>query len=219
MEMLPKNIELVKNISAKIKQYSPDAIIITATNPVDPLNYATWLSSGFDRKKVIGYTINDSFRFREMLAKSYNVKVSQVDGLVIGEHGSTQVYLFSTATINGKNINITEDIKFNIRSEIPNILKRLEELKSGRTAGWTCAVGLEKMVRAIVENTGEILPCSVMLNGEYGADGISMSVPARLGKNGVMEILDYDLAPDEMEGLKKTVSILKKAAVIVDNRL
>ncbi len=219
MEMLPRNIELIKNISAKIKQYSPDSIVITATNPVDPLNYATFISGGFDRKKLIGYSINDSFRFREMLAKAYNVKVSQVDGIVIGEHGSTQVYLFSTAKIDGKKIDVSEEIKRKIRSEIPNILKRLEELRSGRTAGWTCAIGLEKIVRAIVENTGDVIPCSVMLDGEYGVNGISMSVPVKLGKNGVLEILEYRLDPDEAEGLEKTVSKLKTAARIVDEKL
>jgi malate dehydrogenase len=219
MEMLPGNIELVKFISGKIKQYCPDAFIITATNPVDPLNYTTWLSGEFDRNKLIGYSINDSFRFREFLARAYNVKVSQVDGTVIGEHGSTQVLLFSTASIDGEKISVSEEIKADIRAEIPNILKRLEELQSGRTAGWTCAIGLEKIVRAVVENTGEVIPCSVMLDGEYGVSGISMSVPVKLGKDGVSEILEYKLAPDELEGLKKTVATLQAAARIVDERV
>ena len=219
MEMLPKNIELVRHISGKIKRYCPDAFIITATNPVDPLNYATFLAGGFDRNKLIGYSINDSFRFREFLAKAYSVKVSQVDGTVIGEHGSTQVLLFSTASIDGKKVDVSEEIKEKIRSEIPNILKRLEELQSGRTAGWTCAIGLEKIVRAIKEGTGEAIPCSVMLDGEYGVSGISMSVPVKLGKDGVLEILEYDLAPDEIEGVKKTVATLKSAARIVEENL
>ena len=219
MEMLPGNIELVKFISGKIKQYCPDAFIITATNPVDPLNYTTWLSGEFDRNKLIGYSINDSFRFREFLARAYNVKVSQVDGTVIGEHGSTQVMLFSTASIDGEKISVSEEIKADIRAEIPNILKRLEELQSGRTAGWTCAIGLEKIVRAVVENTGEVIPCSVMLDGEYGVSGISMSVPVKLGKDGVSEILEYKLAPDELEGLKKTVAALQAAARVVDEKL
>lgn len=219
MEMLPKNIELIKHISRHIKQYCPDAIIITATNPVDPLNYATYLKGGFDPKKLIGYSINDSFRFRELLAKAYKVKVSQVDGTVIGEHGSTQVLLFSTASIAGQKIPVSEEIKASIRSEIPNILKRLEELHSGRTAGWTCAIGLELIVRAVVENTGSVIPCSVMLDGKYGVSGISMSVPARLGKDGISEILEYELAPDEHEGLRETVATLRAAAKIVEDRI
>jgi malate dehydrogenase len=219
MEMLPKNIELIKYIAGQVKRYCPEAFFITATNPVDPLNYATYLTGGFDRKKLIGYSINDSFRFREMLARAYKVKVSQVGGTVIGEHGSTQVMLFSSATIDGQKIAVAEETKKSIRAEIPNILKRLEELKSGRTAGWTCAVGLEQITRAVVENTGAVIPCSVVLEGEYGVKGISMSVPAKLGKEGVTDILEYELAPDEQEGLKKSVATLKAAARFVEEKM
>ena len=219
MEMLPKNIELIKHISAQVKQHCPDAFIITATNPVDPLNYATYLTGGFDRKKLIGYSINDSFRFKEMLAVAYGVTVSQVDGTVIGEHGSTQVLLFSTARINGEKITVDEEIKKSIRSEVPYILKRYEELQAGRTAGWTCAIGLEIITRAVVENTGTVIPCSVVLDGEYGLTELSMSVPVKLGQNGVQKILEYELAADEQDGLKKTVETLKSAAMIVKQNM
>lgn len=219
MEMLPKNIELIKQIAAQVKRYCPDAFVITATNPVDPLNYAMYLAGGFDRRKLIGYSINDSFRFREMLASAYKAKVSQVDGLVIGEHGSTQVLLFSTATIDGEKVAVDEKIKADIRSEVPNILKRYEAFKAGRTAGWTCAVGLEIITRAVVENSGAVIPCSVVLDGEYGLKGLSMSVPVKLGIDGVAEILEYELAADEQEGLKKTVETLKSAARIVDQNM
>jgi malate/lactate dehydrogenase len=219
MEMLPKNIGLVKQIAAQVKQYCPDAFVITATNPVDPLNYAMHRAGGFHRRKLIGYSINDSFRFRELLASAYGVKVSRVDGLVIGEHGSTQVLLFSTAAIDGARIIVDETIKENIRSEIPKIFQRYEQLQSGRTAGWTCAVGLEIIIRAIVENSGAVIPCSVVLDGEYGLKGLSMSVPARLGKEGVIEILEYELAADEQAGLKKSAETLTSAARIVDRNI
>ncbi len=219
MEMLPKNIPLIRDIALMIKKYCPDAIVITATNPVDPLNYATYLAGGFDRKKLLGYSINDTFRFKEMLAKEHGVKVSQVDATVIGEHGATQVHLFSTVRIDGEKITVSEEVKANVRTGIPKIFKRLEELQAGRTAGWTCAVGLEKIIRAIVENTGAVIPCSIVLDGEYGERGISMSVPVKLGKDGVSDLLEYDLAPDEQEGLKKTVATLKKAAEIVEQNI
>lgn len=219
MEMLPKNIELIKYFAAQVKQYCPDAFVITATNPVDPLNYAMCLAGGFDRTKLIGYSINDSFRFREMLASAYGVKVSQVDGLVIGEHGSTQVLLFSTAAINGEKVTVDEKIKADIRNEVPNILKRYEAFKAGRTAGWTCAIGLEIITRAIVENSGAVIPCSVVLDGEYGLHGLSMSVPVKLGRDGVAEILEYELADDEQEGLEKSVETLTSAARVVDQNM
>lgn len=220
MEMLPKNIPLIREIALSIKKHCPDAIVITATNPVDPLNYATYLAGNMDRRKLIGYSINDSFRFREMLAAELNVKVSRVDGLVIGEHGSTQVLLFSTAKVDNQPVSLDEAAKNRIRSKIPNILKRYEELKSGRTAGWTCAIGLARIVKAITTDDGSVLPCSVVLDGEYNQSEMSMSVPIILGKSGVQKILEYELSEeDEQEGLKVTVDTLKTAAAVVRNCL
>ena len=211
MELLPKNAELMKQFAQEIKKYCPDAIIMTATNPADPMNYAIYKSGDFDRKKVIGYTINDTFRFREFLAKTYNVTAKQVGGFVIGEHGSSQVLLFSTVMIDGKPVKVSEEIKKHIYAEIPLILKTLEELKAGRTAGWTCAIGFEKMVRAVLENSGQLLPCSVVMDGEYGQKGFSMSVPTYLGRDGIQGVKEFKLAPDEQEGLKKTAAVLSKA--------
>jgi malate/lactate dehydrogenase len=219
MEMLPKNIPLIRDIALMINKYSPDAFVITATNPVDPLNYATYMTGDFDRKKLIGYSINDSFRFKEMLAEELKVKVSQVSGLVIGEHGSTQVLLFSTAKVDGETVVVDEAAKQRIRLKIPNILKRYEELKSGRTAGWTCAIGLGKIVEAILEDDGRVIPCSVVLDGEYGLKNLSMSVPVVLGPSGVQDILEYDLAEDEKEGVKVTVNTLQAAAKVVEDCL
>jgi len=219
MELLPKNAELMKQFALEIKKHCPDTIIMTVTNPADPMNYAIYKAGGFDRKKVIGYTINDAFRFREFLAKAYNVTVKQVGGFVIGEHGSSQVLLFSTVMIDGKPVRVSEDIKKKIYSEIPLILKTLEELKAGRTAGWTCAVGFEKMVRAVVNNTGELMPCSVIMDGEYGQKGFSMSVPTYLGRDGIQGVKEFKLAPDEQERFKVTTEVLRKAAKLVDDQI
>lgn len=219
MEMLPKNVPLIKDIAEKIKQYCPEAIVITASNPVGPLNYATYLAGGFDRKQLIGYSINDSYRLREMVAAEYGVKVSQVEGTVIGEHGATQVLVFSSVKINGEQVVVSEEIKARIRAEVPNILKRYEELQAGRTAGWTCAIGLVEFVEAIVNDTGAVLPCSLLLDGEYGQRNLSMSVPAKIGRGGVQEILELDLAEDEQAGLKISTDTLKAAMKVVEDVL
>jgi len=219
MEMLPKNIPIIRDISLHIRKYCPEAIVITASNPVDPLNYATYLCSHLDRSKFIGYSINDSFRFREMVARAVGARVGEVEGTVIGEHGSTQVLLFSTVKVNGAPIFLSQEIKEGIRAEVPNILKRYEELQSGRTAGWTCAVGLADIVRAISNDSRETFPCSVVLDGEYGYRGLSMSVPAVIGGNGIERVLEWELAPDEQEGLKITADTLKAAASVVEKSL
>ncbi len=221
MEVLPENVPILKDICHEIEKYCPEAVVITATNPVCPLNYATYLCSDLDRKKLIGYSYNDSIRFRMRLAEALGVNSSQVEGTVIGEHGDSQVLLFSSVKVDGKPVTISEDIKQKIRQQVPDGQKILEELriKTGRTAAWTTAVGLTAVSRAIVENTGEMIPCSVVLDGEYGCHGLSMAVPAVLGNGGVREILEWELAPDERKELKKSIDILKPAMRYVEEFL
>ena len=219
MDLLPKNIGLAQEIYEKIKRYCPEALVITVTVPVDPLNYLAFKITGFDRSRLIGYSVNDTLRFHEMLADHLQVTPPQVDGMVIGEHGNTQVMLFSTVKVDGRPVVIEEDAKKAMRAEVPEILRRFEALKSGRTSGWTCAVGLARMVRSIAEDTGEIIPCSVMLQGEYGQRGLSMGVPVALGKNGVKEIIEYELTRDEESAVKITAEALRAAQKNVDEFL
>jgi malate dehydrogenase len=218
MEMLPKNIAIVRETALKIRQHCPSAIVITATNPVDPLNYAAWRAGGFDRHRLLGYTINDSFRFRELVARAKGAKVCQVEATVIGEHGSSQVPVFSSVRVDGRPVTFSEDEKRAIIAEIPAILLRYEELQAGRTAGWTCAVGLHSMVRAIRDDTGEVFPCSVVLDGEYGRRGISMAVPVVLGREGAREIQEWDLTPDERVRFERAASVQEAAARFVDEQ-
>jgi malate/lactate dehydrogenase len=219
MEMLPKNIPLVRDVALAVRRYCPDAFVITATNPIDPLNYCTWRAGGFDRRRVIGYSMNDSTRFREIIARTKGVKVNQVRATVMGEHGGTQVPLFSSARIDGRPVSFSETEKQNVRAEIPTILRRYEELQSGRTAGWTSALGLAALTRAVLRGTGERFPCSVVLEGEYGQTGLSMGVPARIGTGGVEAIEEWELTPDEQEGLARTTAAMAAAARIVDENL
>ncbi len=221
LEVLPENLPIIRDIAGRVSQFCPDAVVITATNPVCPLNYAMHLGSNLDRRKAIGYSANDSIRFRMRLAQALGVKSSQVEASVIGEHGDSQVSLFSSVRINGRPVSIDEDTKQKIRQQVPDGQKVLEELrvKTGRTAAWTTAIGLAAVVRAIVENTGEMIPCSVVLDGEYGCHGLSMGVPAVLGNGGVREILEWELAPDEQAELKRSIDILRPAMQYVEQSL
>lgn len=216
---LEKQTKFIRDIVLKMSTLCPDAIIITAVNPVDALNYATYLTGCFERKKLIGYSINDSLRFRETLAKELNKKVDKVDGLVIGEHGSTQVPLFSSVKVDGESVFMTENAQRRIRSGMFDMIRKFESLKAARTAGWTCAVGFTTIVRSIVEDQKVVLPCSIVLDGEYGLSNISMSAPVKLGRDGIQEILEYELTPDERESLRITVEILQSDVAIVKETL
>jgi malate dehydrogenase len=110
-------------------------------------------------------------------------------------------------------------MKQRIRAGMWSTIKKYEALDAGRTAGWTCAVGLTTLVRAMAEDSDLVFPCSVVLKGEYGLNDLSMGVPVKLGPSGVKEILEYDLSPDEQAGLKKTADTLTSDAAIVRETL
>jgi malate dehydrogenase len=220
-EVLPQNLAIIQDIAKKLKQYCPDAIIITASNPVDSLNYAMFRCSDLDRRKIIGYTYNDSIRFRMRLGQELGVSSSRIEAYVIGEHGESLVQLFSHVHLDGKPVTFTEAIKEKMRRQVAEGQQQRDAFsqKTGRTAAWTTAVGLEEVVYAITGNTGKLIPCSVPLQGEYGCQNMSMSVPVILGKGGVKQIVAWPLAPDEQALLTGTIGILKPTMEYVDGLL
>ncbi len=219
MEMLPKNLPIILDIAGNIKQLASDSIVITATNPVDPLNYLMYRYTEFDRSRIIGYTSNDTIRFRQMIAQIYGCEFSDVKGIVIGEHGESQVPLFSSVEVKSKAVKIDNTVRQKIRLQISEVLRRYEELKTGRTAGVTTAAGIKDIVGAIVNNTHEILPGSAVLDGEYGQRSMSMGVPLVFGSGGIIEIKEYPLAPDEQSYLAATLDVLRAAVKQVDEFL
>ncbi|MFC2007948.1 malate dehydrogenase [Chloroflexota bacterium] len=214
-EVLDVNIPIIRDAAKKIARFCPDAVVITATNPVDPLNYAVYLNSELDRKKIIGYNLNDSIRFRMVIARALGISPTRVEGVATGEHARATVLLFSSIRVDGQIHPVDEDFKRRIRKEMPTLLRSLADLGAGRSAGWTCAIGLAITVRAIGENTRQMIPCSAVLAGEYGYEGLSMGVPAIMDREGIREIVEWDLPADERKELEDVASELKTSADIV----
>jgi malate/lactate dehydrogenase len=208
-ELLTGNLPIIKENAENVKKYCPDAIVLTETNPVDSLNYGVYLANGkSDRRKFIGYTMNDTIRFKMWAAEVAGVKPSHVQGTVIGEHGSTQVMLFSSLRVDGRPVHFDEATKARIRALPPQTLNAFETLTPKRTAGWTSAVGTVQVINAIKNNSKEIIPCSAVLDGEYSLHNMSMTVPCVIGKNGIEDIKIMELAKDEKTGLEATVNFL-----------
>jgi len=221
LELLPQNIPIVQSICLNVRRYCPEATVIVASNPVCPLNYAMYLCSGLDRHQLIGYSANDSIRFRLLMAQALGVKTSHVEAFVIGEHGDSQVPLFSSVRVDGKKVDISEEIKRKVRKQVAKVHVGLEEqrIATGRTAAWTTAVGLAALCRAIASGAARVYPCSIVLDGEYGVRKMSMSVPVVLGKAGVRDILEWELTPDEQKALQKSIDTLTPAMRYVDEFL
>jgi malate dehydrogenase len=209
MELLNDSLPIIVEAAQTVRQHCPEAVVITLTNPVDPLNWALWRLSGLPRKQFLGYSLNDTFRFRRLVAHSLSVPAPTVAATVVGEHGPHQVLLFSSVRINGEPIHMERKTREEIYTEIPNILNKMETLGAGRTTGWTSSVGVSAIVKAVLEDSGEVIPCSAVLDGEYGRRNLSASMPVSLGRGGVKGFPPIEMDQDEREKLEKCFDFLE----------
>jgi malate dehydrogenase len=220
VDRLPGNLAILKENAENIRRYSPDAIVITETNPVDALNYAMYLMSARrDQPKYVGYCLNDTYRFRYWAAQALGVKVSRVEGMVMGEHGVNQVLLFSTLKVDGRPVKVDEAFKRKLLELPAKNQQEMESLDPKRTYGWMSSMGTVEIIRAIENNTREVIPCNVLLQGEYGYRNTTCGVPAVIGHRGVEEIPILDLAADETEGLRKSIQAVSPQMRYVEEQL
>ncbi len=219
-ELVSENLAIILDIAKKVEQLCPNAVVITITNPVETFTYALYLLSPTrDRKRFIGYSFNDSIRFRRWAAEALGVKPSRVDAVTMGEHGDSQVPIFSSVRIDNQPVPLDEHAKQDIRKKAAEYIHKWQSFGTTRSSGWMSGVGLAAMVQAIRNDTRELFVCCAVLAGEYGYKGFSMGVPVILGRQGIQQILEWELLPDEQEGLRKTTSILKAAAHSVERAL
>jgi malate dehydrogenase len=214
-QKLIPNIPILKTICANIESLCPQAVVITVTNPVDLMNYAVYLCTSLDRHKLIGFNLNDTTRFRMALARAFGISAARVDCQVLGAHPQSPVLVFSSVKVDGQPYAVDASIKKKVQDELQNYLHAFEALDAGRSAGWTSATGLAAMVRAIVENNGQVLPCSAVLNGEYGWQGLSVGVPAQIGRSGIRQIVEMELGEDERVEMNSVARVLTENVTLV----
>ena len=202
-EYLDGNIEIIKEIAKKMKAWKTSPIVISASNPVDVLNYKMCEFTEFSSEKVIGFSRNDTLRLKWATAKEIGIPASQIDGLVIGEHGENQVPLFSSLKMRSSNdqIALSEKQQRNILKCVKTWFMDYQALNSGRSSGWTSGIGLFNVIRHVIDDNEEIIPCSVIPSGEYGLSGLSIGLPVKLGKTGVRKIIEIDLTEMEKKEL------------------
>jgi malate/lactate dehydrogenase len=186
-------------------------VLIVVTNPVDPL--CTWAQrrTGLDRRQVLGYTLNDSLRLRTAIGKRLRVSPGRVDAWTLGEHGDAAVPLLSRVRVDGVPANLDAREAADVLQWLEDWYARHVALDSGRSSTWTSGVGVARMVAALAGGD-ELWTASVMLTGEYGIDGVSLSVPVRLGAGGTQEIVEWPLTADEQNGLQAAAGIVAEAA-------
>ena len=201
-EYLAGNLALVQEIGAKIKAHCADPkIVLCATNPIDVFNYALYRQLGWPRKKFLGFGYNDTLRLRWALAEETGNPYDSLEAYVLGEHGDNQVPLFEHLRCWGETLTLGAAARLRVREKISGYFRRFQALDSRRTSGWTSAVSLTKILEAIGNETEEIIPCSVVPDGEYGQRDVSLGMPVRLNRSGIAEIIEFPLEEATQQNL------------------
>ena len=198
--------------------HSPNCILIVVSNPLDAMAQVAYKVSKFSRNRVIGMAgVLDSARFRAFIAQELKVSVENVTAFVLGGHGDTMVPLPRYSTVAG--IPITELIP---KERLDAIVQRTREggaeivkyLKTG-SAYYAPSAATAEMVEAILKDKKKILPCAVYLEGEYGINGLFVGVPCKLGTNGLEQIIQIKLTPEEQTALQKSADSVAELVKVI----
>jgi malate dehydrogenase len=212
---LGDNARILDGVAGALPASWPGVVVIV-TNPVDPLVTRFQARTGIDRGRVLGYTINDTLRLRTGLAKAMGEAGGDVDAWVVGEHGDTFVPLFDRVTVSGVPRTPTEDEAAAAEEFVRTWYVRHVALDSGRSSTWTTGLGAARMVAAIVRGSDELWPASVVLRGEFGIDGVAISVPVTLGRDGAGAIHEWDLTEEQLAGLRAAAELVRGLASGID---
>ena len=208
-DFLAENLPIIVDLASKITELSPSALWITASIPVDPLVYLIHRKFSIPREKSLGLNFNDTVRFRWAIARVLSVPANDVSAFVLGEHGESQVPLYSKIEVKGEPIRLNSDQEAQVREEISGFFSKWIKLAPGRTAGWLSAESIGGIVASIAKEDEKVWACSTPAAGEYGFFQASLGLPVRLCRGGVKEIIELDLSPEEKGALENSCRILK----------
>ena len=212
-DLLAVNKKIMTGVTEQVVKYSPNAILIVVSNPLDAMCHVAYDVCGFPKHRVIGMAgILDSARFRAFISMELNVSVENIHASVLGGHGDTMVPLTRYSTVAG--IPITELIP---KDRLDAIVARTRNgggeivslLKTG-SAFYAPASSAVEMAESILKDRKKILPCAVLLEGEYGIKGLFIGVPVKLGKGGLEKIIEIKLTPEEDAALKKSAAAVQE---------
>ncbi|TWT25868.1 L-lactate dehydrogenase [Planomicrobium sp. CPCC 101110] len=217
LDLLAKNAQIFKEIIKQVMASGFDGIFLIATNPVDILTYVTWKESGLPKERVIGSgTTLDSARFRYLLGQYFHVDSRNVHAAIIGEHGDTELPVWSRTSIGLDSIESLlarnssysqedlDDIFINVRDAAYHVIER-----KGATY-YGIGMSLVRITNAILRNENSVLPVSVYLDGQYGHDDVFIGAPAIINRSGIREVMEVDLNAKEKEQFDHSVTLLKE---------
>lgn len=223
LSLLSRNLKITESIISSITQYNKDGIILLVTNPVDILTYSALKKSGFPRERVIGSgTVLDTARLKYLLGDHLGVDSRNVHAFIIGEHGDSELALWSSANVSGVDLNDFCRIcgkckgmnKMNdMFEEVRNSAYKIIESK-GATY-YAIAQAVLRIAESIVRDEKSVLPVSTLVDGHYGLHDVCLGVPTIVGRGGAEKVLDVPLAKDELEKLHASAKVIRDELLAV----
>lgn len=212
MDLIETNAKIMRAVAENVATHAPDAVIINVSNPLDEMTALAQIVTGFDHSKIIGQAgMLDTARFTNFVAEKLGVPVGSVSTLTLGSHGDTMVPVPSACTVDGKPLSdlLSAD-------EIEELVTRTRNggaevvalLKTG-SAYYAPSAAAARMAKAVIEDSGEIMPVCAWVDGEYGIDGVYLGVQAEIGREGIRKIVETDLTDTELAGLKEAAEAVR----------
>ena len=219
LDLMGKNIAILRSIIGEITARDFGGILLVVSNPVDVLTYAAWKLSGYPRQRVIGAgTVLDTGRLKQLLGEELRVDSRNIHAFIVGEHGDSELAVWSGANVSGIDLEHfcrlrgdglhaadMDRLYQSVRDSAYEIIKR----KGATYYGIAMAVG--RIAEAIVRDEHAVLPISVVLEGQYGQEGLALSVPSIVGRNGLEEVLEISMSQGESLALSASARQLKEA--------
>ena len=212
MDLIGVNAGIVRGVAENIAKHSPQAVIIVVSNPLDEMTALTQLATGFPKKQVMGQAgMLDTARFTNFVAEKVGVEVGVVKTLTLGSHGDTMVPVPSRCSVNGKPLSeILSEV------EIADLVDRTRNggaevvalLKTG-SAYYAPSAAAARMAKAVIEDSGEVMPVCAWVDGEYGIQGVYLGVEAKIGKSGIQNVVESSLTASEVAALKAAAEAVR----------
>jgi malate dehydrogenase len=213
MDLLEVNAKIVKSVTEEIVRYSPNAVIIVVTNPLDQMTTLAAEVSGFPKERVFGQAgILDSSRFAHFIAETTGADIQSIEAVTLGSHGETMVPVPSLCQVDGKPLAEVLD-----PGTIDDLVDRTRKggaeivglLKTG-SAYYAPSAAAAYMAKAVVQDSGEQMPVCAWMSGEYGINDVYLGVIAKVGAGGVEEVVQLSLTDDEIAGLEGAAAAVKE---------
>jgi malate dehydrogenase len=212
MDLIETNAKIVREVAENVAKHSPDAVIIVVSNPLDEMTALAQLASGFDKAKVMGQAgMLDTARFTNFVAVELGVPVSSVQTLTLGSHGDTMVPVPSRCTVDGKPLADLMDA-----GKIEELVTKTRNggaevvalLKTG-SAYYAPSAAAARMAKAVIEDSGAVMPVCAWVDGQYGIEGVYLGVEAEIGRAGIRKVVEGDLTDSELTGLKEAAEAVR----------